>query len=100
MFIGEGGKIVNQELLNEVIENLNKVTDYLYQENIPVANQTLFIVLPKLDRCISEIANEEIQDTLKEKLEEALMAMEEEDFILLADLIQYEVIEIFKELME
>ncbi|MGN0438109.1 MAG: hypothetical protein ACI4F4_06245 [Lachnospiraceae bacterium] len=91
---------MNQELLYEVVENLNKVSDYLYQENIPVANQMLFLVLPKLERCISEIANEEIQDTLKEKLAEALTAMEEEDFILLADLIQYEVIEILKELME
>lgn len=100
MFIGEGGKIVNQELLTEVIENLNKVTDYLYQENIPVANQTLFIVLPKLDRCISEIADEEVQEILKEKLTASLSAMEEEDYILLADLIQYEVIDILKNIKD
>lgn len=91
---------MNQELLNEVVENLNKVTDYLYQENIPVANQILFLVLPKLERCIGEIDDKDIQDSLKEKLTEALSAMEEEDFILLADLIQYEVIEILKDIMD
>lgn len=91
--------MVEQELLNEVIDSLGKVTDYLYQENIPVANQALFLVLPKLERCISKIDDEEIQVTLKEKLTEALSAMEEEDFVLLADLIQYEVVEILKDIM-
>lgn len=91
---------MNQDLLKEVIEQLNKVTDYLYQENIPVANQALFLVLPKLERCIGEIEDSEVQETLKDKLMEALSAMEEEDYVLLADLVQYEVIEVLTELMD
>lgn len=91
---------MNQDLLKEVIEQLNKVTDYLYQENIPAANQSLIMALPKLERCIGEISDSEIQETLKEKLMEALSAMEEEDYVLLADLIQYEVIEVLTELMD
>ena len=46
-----------------------------------------------MDQFISQIEQDEKKDILKEKLLQALGAMEDEDYILLADILQYEVVE-------
>ena len=79
--------------LEQLIDNIIKITDYLYQENIQVACRMLYLVLPSLDQFILSIEENEKKDILKEKLLQALRAMEEEDYILLADVLRYEVIE-------
>ncbi len=79
--------------LEQLIDNIIKITDYLYQENIQVAYRMLYLVLPSLDQFILSIEENEKKDILKEKLLQALGAMEEEDYILLADVLRYEVIE-------
>lgn len=81
------------EEVSQLIDNLIKITDYLYQENIQVAYRLLYLVLPSLDQFISQIEENEKKDILKEKLLQALGAMEDEDYILLADILQYEVVE-------
>lgn len=81
------------EEASQLIDNLIKITDYLYQENIQVAYRLLYLVLPSLDQFISQIEQDEKKDILKEKLLQALEAMEKEDYILLADILQYEVVE-------
>lgn len=81
------------EEVSQLIDNLIKITDYLYQENIKVAYRLLYLVLPSLDQFISQIEQDEKKDILKEKLLQALEAMEKEDYILLADILQYEVVE-------
>ncbi|CCX89411.1 unknown [Clostridium sp. CAG:590] len=81
------------EEVSQLIDNLIKITDYLYQENIQVAYRLLYLVLPSLDQFISQIEQDEKKDILKEKLLQALEAMEKEDYILLADILQYEVVE-------
>ena len=81
------------EEVSQLIDNLIKITDYLYQENIQVAYRLLYLVLPSLDQFISQIEQDEKKDILKEKLLQALEAMEKKDYILLADILQYEVVE-------
>ena len=81
------------EEVSQLIDNLIKITDYLYQENIQVAYRLLYLVLPSLDQFISQIEQDEKKDILKAKLLQALEAMEKEDYILLADILQYEVVE-------
>ena len=81
------------EEVSQLIDNLIKITDYLYQENIQVAYRLLYLVLPSLDQFISQIEQDEKKDILKGKLLQALEAMEKEDYILLADILQYEVVE-------
>lgn len=81
------------EEVSQLIDNLIKITDYLYQENIQVAYRLLYLVLPSLDQFISQIKQDEKKDILKGKLLQALEAMEKEDYILLADILQYEVVE-------
>lgn len=87
---------MNQELLTITIELLTQVTDLLYQENIQPAYMKLAAVLSKLELIIAEIDNEEEQKEITEKLKEALSAMEAGDNTLLADILQYEILEQIK----
>lgn len=81
------------EMLKQVIEVLEQVVELLYQENITIAYKMLYIILPNLEKVISNTGSKAIQQELKEKLEEALSAMENADNILLADIIHYEVLQ-------
>ncbi len=82
---------MDQERLNMVTNGLIQATDLLYQENITYAYQMLVVILPQLEMVISEIEEDEVRNELRERLEDALQAMEEEDYILLADVFQYEI---------
>lgn len=84
---------MNQERLEDVIGILTKISDYLYQENIKPAYLHLIHILPSFEQVIAEIPEEEERTTLTEKLGEALTAMEDEDYTLLADMLQYDIIE-------
>ena len=53
------------EEVSQLIDNLIKITDYLYQENIQVAYRLLYLVLPSLDQFISQIEQDEKKDILK-----------------------------------
>ncbi len=79
--------------MEQVINTLTTVTDLLYQENIPVAYRMLYLILPGMEEVIGQIQQEEVQSELRDKLLEALEAMENEDNILLADILQYEILE-------
>lgn len=84
---------MNQERLEDVIEILTKVADYLYQENTKPAYLHLIHILPSFEAVIGEIPKKEEQKELAGKLTEALSAMEAEDHTLLADMLQYDIIE-------
>lgn len=84
---------MNQERLEEVIGILTKISDFLYQENIKPAYLHLIRIIPSFEQVVAEIPEEEERTALAEKLGEALTAMEEEDYTLLADMLQYDIIE-------
>lgn len=85
---------MNQEL-QQVIDTLSKVTDLLYQENIPPAYAQLAAALPALEGEIAKLDTEKQQE-LTGKLQDALAAMESGDNTLLADILQYEIVEQLK----
>ena len=87
---------MDQERLSQVIDILTQVSDLLYQENIEYAYKMLAIILKELEEVISMVEEETVRIEMKEKLMGALQAMEERDYILLADIIQYEVVEHLK----
>ena len=91
---------MNQELMTQVVYVLKQITDMLYQENVSPAYKSLYLVLPYMEQAIAEMDEQERQIELRERLEEALSAMEEEDNILLADIIQYEIVRILEEYIE
>ena len=82
---------MDQDRLKLVTDALTQVTDLLYQENITYAYKMLAVILQQLEIVISEIEDESTKEELREQLGEALQAMEEEDYILLADIAQYEI---------
>ena len=84
---------MNNEVLQTIIEELQQIAELLYQENIQPAYAMLANVLPRIEVLISGIEDDSVRDELVEKFGAALGAMEEEDNTLLADILQYEIIE-------
>lgn len=84
---------MNQILLKNVISMLSQIVDLLYQENLQNAYMLLAAVLPKMEELAQGIPDQGQQEELADRLRQALEAMEDGDSTLLADLIQYEILE-------
>lgn len=82
--------------MKKVIEELNEISELLYQENITTAYSKLAGVIPGITQSIGNVEDEELRNLLAEKLGMALNAMENNDALLLADIIQYELVEVFE----
>lgn len=83
---------MDQELLQQVKLFLSQVVELLYQENTTPAYTRLAATLPQLEAVIAQLSPE-IQQEMTEKLQSALAAMEDGDNTLLADILQYEILE-------
>lgn len=79
--------------MKDLLEVLSKVTELLYQENYNDAYGILIKCLPLMGAYISDIKDEGVQRDVMHALEEAVGAMEVNDYTLLADVLQYDVIE-------
>lgn len=79
--------------MQDLIEVLNKITELLYQEKSNEAYGLLIKCLPVMADYIGSIQDEELQREIMNSLTEAITAMEENDYTLLADILQYDVIE-------
>ncbi len=79
--------------MQDLLDVLKKITELLYQENYEDAYGLLIQCLPVLGVYIGEIEDENLQRGVMDALTEAIAAMEENDYTLLADILQYEVIE-------
>ena len=90
---------MNIVLLDNSITLIQECTDMLYQENLGPAYKILSALFPKLEELIVEM-NEDDQNVLKEKLQLVLEVMEQQDGTMLADALQYELLECLKKLKE
>lgn len=79
--------------MTDLIEILNTITELLYQEKKNDAYGLLARCLPILSAILGEMTDIELQTELMNALKEAMEAMEADDVTLLADILQYEVIE-------
>lgn len=79
--------------MKDLVEVLGKVTELLYQENYNDAYGILIKCLPVMGAYIGDIQDEDIQKDIVGSLGEAVNAMETNDYTLLADILQYEIIE-------
>lgn len=79
--------------MKDLLEVLGKVTELLYQENYNDAYGILIKCLPLMGAYIGDIKDEDVQKDVMHALEEAVGAMENSDYTLLADVLQYDVIE-------
>lgn len=83
----------------EMTDVIEQVTDLLYQEKVEYAYKMLLIVLPEFENMIYVTGDEKFKGIMKEKLEIVLRAMEEMDYILVADTLNYEVVECIREFL-
>lgn len=78
--------------MKDLLEVLRKVTELLYQENYNDAYGILIKCLPIMSAYIGDMEEDKQRDIMS-ALEEAVNAMEVNDYTLLADVLQYDVIE-------
>lgn len=76
---------------DEIIDTISKMTDLLYQDHIEYACRILKIILLELERLMLEVADADLQIEFRDNLANALLAMEENDYVLMADIFQYEI---------
>ena len=84
--------------MKDLLEVLEKVTELLYQENYSDAYGILIKCLPIMGVYIGEIEDEDLQREVMDALNEAITAMENNDYTLLADILQYDFIDKLKDL--
>ena len=85
-------------MMSDIIDELKKVADLLYEEKNSEAYSELDRVIPKMSQAIGDVEDEGVKSNLVESLKKALMAMENYDVLMLADTIQYELLEILAQL--
>ncbi len=79
--------------MNDLLEVLEKVAELLYQERKNDAYGILVKCLPIMGVYIGEIEDEALQEEIKASLNDAVGAMESNDYTLLADILQYDIID-------
>ncbi|MCR5701952.1 MAG: hypothetical protein K6G76_07405 [Lachnospiraceae bacterium] len=85
--------------LETIINELSLVAELFYQENLKNAYAGLVAALPKLEKELQEIEDDDARQEVTDKLNLTLQAMEDNDSILIADTIQYELIEALQQLI-
>lgn len=78
------------ELIKDKIDEL---ADLLYQERKDKAYSMIEDLVNDLTQYISQVENQEIQQSILIALQQAFQAMEEDDTTLLADILLYELLE-------
>lgn len=86
--------------MKDLLEVLEKLAELLYQERKDEAYGILIKCLPIMSTLFVEIKDEEVQRDLISALNEAANAMENDDCTLLADILQYDIIEKLQDIEE
>lgn len=79
--------------MKDLLDVLKKITELLYQEDYNTAYGLLVKCLPIMGVYIEEIEDQDLQREILDALTQAITAMEDNDYTLLADILQYDVIE-------
>ncbi len=76
-----------------IIKEIEDVTELFYQQKIKEAYARLQPLLTDISIYVTGIPSEEKQVDILESLKEAMSAMEQQDTTLLADILQYDLLE-------
>lgn len=79
--------------MKDLLEVLDKITELLYQERSKEAYGILVKCLPIMGVYIEDIKDDSLKQEIAGALNEAVSAMESNDYTLLADILKYDVIE-------
>lgn len=84
---------MKRENVQAVIEEINNVAELFYQENFEEGYRKLTVLLRNIMALTTDITEEAEQASFVEVLKPALEAMEAKDATLLADILQYDLVE-------
>ena len=84
-------------LAHDIEKNIDKVSNLYYQDREDEAGSILQNLIVNLTAFVDNLDDEEKINEILEKLREALKAMEDKDYVYLADLLKYEIGEIVSE---
>lgn len=86
--------------MKDLLEIVEKIAELLYQERKDEAYGILIKCIPIMATCFNEIEDVALQQEMIVSLNDAVGAMENNDYTLLADILQYDIIEKLKEIGE
>ena len=78
--------------MRDLIKVLESVAELFYQEQIAMANKKLLKAISLLTVYIETIEEPELKQEILGELNKAVLAMESEDYTLLADILQHEIV--------
>ncbi len=84
-------------LAHDIEKNIDKVSNLYYQDREDEAGSIMQNLIVNLTAFVDNLDDEEKINEILEKLREALKAMEDKDYVYLADLLKYEIGEIVSE---
>ena len=84
-------------LAQDIEKNIDKVSNLYYQDREDEAGSIMQNLIVNLTAFVVNLDDEEKINEILEKLREALKAMEDKDYVYLADLLKYEIGEIVSE---
>lgn len=79
--------------MKQIRDEIERIAELLYQEKKDLAYEGITNLIPVLVEYTNGIVDREKQKRLTEVLGSALEAMEQEDLTLLADVLQYDLVE-------
>lgn len=78
--------------MRDLIKVLESVAELFYQEQIAMANKKLLKAISLLTVYIETIEEPKLKQEILGELNKAVLAMESEDYTLLADILQHEIV--------
>ena len=84
--------------MDELKNKIEETTDLFYQQKVNEAYESFIQLLPQISVFAESLSEEEKREELLGVLAPALEALEQKDSILLADILQYELLEILEDL--
>jgi hypothetical protein len=86
--------------MKDLLDVLEQVAELLYQEQMKEAYGILVKCIPLMSAYLGELSDTTLQGEIMASLNTAVGAMEQNDYTLLADVLQYDIIEKLRGLEE
>lgn len=84
-------------LARNIVDNINKTSELYYQSKESEGNKSMQELIVNLTGFVDSVNDECVINDILDKLKEALQAMEDRDYVYLADLLKYEIGEVINE---
>lgn len=84
-------------LARNIVNDIKKTSDLYYQSKESEGNKSMQELIANLTGFVDSVNDEAVINDILDKLKEVLQAMEDKDYVYLADLLKYEIGEVINE---